>query len=225
MAAVILLQSSPKQTAKQPWPPVLSRLQLWKMPLQRESVGEYLWDPKSKWVLAETSLYAAIFMKYLLLWPPWPREVVYLCSHHCWEEQYFCTERCRMQQSWDSSLSCDCCPTGTGGGGWICSRPSPDPPWGWWHLKGTCQAEWWSVGAGCWGRGSTHLFWSPPRCVSPAQVTSAALPLKGMVTSGICSPLEWCGHRSQTPAPFEHWSATLRSIPWILQQPQYPIMR
>lgn len=97
MAAVILLQSSPKQTAKQPRPPVLSRLQLWKMPLQRESVGEYLWDPKSKWVLAETFLYTVLFMKYLLLWPPCRRGVVYLCSHHCWEEQYFCRVRCRMQ--------------------------------------------------------------------------------------------------------------------------------
>lgn len=97
MAAVILLQSSPKQTAKQPRPPVLSRLQLWKMPLQRESVGEYLWDPKSKWVQAETFLYTVVFIKYLLLWPLCPREAVYLCSHHCWEEQYFCAVRCRMQ--------------------------------------------------------------------------------------------------------------------------------
>lgn len=165
MAAVILLQSSPKQTAKQPWPPVLSRLQLWKMPLQRESVGEYLWDPKSKWVLAEIFLYTAIFMKYLLLWPPWPREVVYLCSQHCWEEQYFCTERCRMQaelrfqpQLWllsyrDRRRRMDLLQT--------FSRSLLG-------LKGTCQAEWWSVGAGCWGRGSTHPW--APALLEPPQV-------------------------------------------------------
>lgn len=170
------------------------------MPLQRESVGEYLWDPKNKWVLAETFLWTVLFIKYLLLWTLCPRVVVYLCSHHCWEEQHFCTGRCRMQAELRFQPQVLLLCWGTGGGGWTFwwtfltfsrpspdilqtfSRPSPDLSLGWWLLKGTFQAEWWSEGIGCWARGSApipelQLIWSHLRSVSLAQ---AALPLEGV---------------------------------------------
>jgi len=112
MAAVILLQSSPKQTPKQPRPPVLSRLQLWKMPLQRESVGEYLWGPTSEFSLRFSDTPStALFIKYLLLGPSYPREVIYLCYCHCCREEYFFTVR-RMMMHSDSSCRCSCCAAG-----------------------------------------------------------------------------------------------------------------
>lgn len=181
MAAVILLQSSPKQTAKQPWPPVLSRLQLWKMPLQRESVGEYLWDPKSKWVLAEIFfLYTVLFMKYLSLWPLCLGSLFICAVITAGKSSISVLGDAGCRQSWDSSLCCYCCVMGTEGGGWsfsspspallhTFSRPSPGLSLGWWLLTGTCQAEWWWEGTGCWTRsstsssGATSGVWAWPR--------------------------------------------------------------
>lgn len=122
--------------------------------LQRESAGEYLWDPKSKWVLAEIFSIDCVIYEIYVVWPLCPREVVDLCSQHCWEEQYFCAGRCRMEAELRSQpllllLSyggrrrrMDLLQTSY--------RSPPDllqsSPW----ADGSWQAEWCWEGTGCW---------------------------------------------------------------------------
>lgn len=188
MAAVILLQSSPKQTAKQPRPPALSRLQLWKMPLQRESVGEYLWDPKSKWVLAEIFLYTVLFMKYPLFDPPAPGRLFICAVITAGKSSISVLGDAGCRQSWDPSLSCCCCPMGAGGGGWTFSRLLPDllqtspiplpgleaPV----RLSDGERAQ--DAEPGAAPIPEHQLFWSHLRGVSLAQAARAALLLEGV---------------------------------------------
>lgn len=175
--------------------------------LQRESAGEYLWDPKSKWVLAEIFSIHCVIYEIYVVWPLCPREVVDLCSQHCWEEQYFCAGRCRMEAELRSQpllllLSyggrrrrMDLLQTSSRNPADLLqtsSRPSPDVLQTFSRVLPGLMAPDRLSGAGRAQDAEPpkfqistipehpELFWSHLRCVSLAQAARAALPLEGM---------------------------------------------